>query len=123
VSNVSAPLLATHSQVIRALLRYTDWWPVGGGSVIPVGGARRSNDRSDGIPPSILNSLDERTELCRRMERLSARDRRLVFLWYVKQLSAEEIAKDLRISRRQCFRIRAKTIDEIVQLADDDRAA
>ncbi len=57
------------------------------------------------------------------MSQLSHRDRRLLFLWYVEQLTVEEIAKDLHISRRQCFRRRAHAIREIVRSGEADQAA
>ena len=43
------------------------------------------------------------------------RDRRLLYLWYLRQLPAHEIARELRISRRQCFRRRATAIRAIVE--------
>ena len=45
-------------------------------------------------------------------------DRRLLWLWYLRQLPVHEIAQDLRIGRRQCFRRRASAIQRIVELGD-----
>jgi DNA-directed RNA polymerase specialized sigma subunit len=115
---MSVSLLSTHEQVIRALLRYTDWWQPVSTSIILVGAARRSSAISDGIPPGLLSTLDERSELCRRMEHLDERDRKLLYLWYLRQLAAQDIARELRISRRQCFRRRAAAIDELVRMSD-----
>lgn len=109
--------------VVLALLRYTDWWQPGTSSVIQVGGARRNAYISDGIPSGLLSTLDERTELCRRMQHVSEAERRVLFLWYVRQLAVEDISKELRISRRQCFRRRASAIRKIVELGEPDRAA
>jgi DNA-directed RNA polymerase specialized sigma24 family protein len=115
--------LAYPGSVIRALLRYTDWWQPATSSVIQVGAARRKSALSDGIPLGLLGTLDERSELCRRMQELSDRDRRVLFLWYVQQLDAADIARELRISRRQCFRRRATAIRKIVELGEPDKAA
>src|SRR5689334_16693097 len=98
-------LLASSEEVIWALLTYTDWWQPASSSVIQVGGARRSRTLSDGIPAGLLGSLDLRSELCRRMALISERERQLLLLWYVKQLDAREISRELHISTRQCFRI------------------
>ncbi len=57
------------------------------------------------------------------MELLSERDRSLLFLWYVKQDAVEDVARTLRISRRQCFRIRTKALRTIVDAGNRDRAA
>ena len=108
--------------MIRALLRYTDWWQPASASVAIVGTARRGRDFGDGIPKGLLATLDERTELCRRMRLVEDRDRRLLFLWYVKQLIAQDIAKEMRLSRRQVFRRRANAVRLIVDLDPDGNA-
>lgn len=111
------------AEVIRGLVTYTDWWQPATTSVIQVGAARRSTDLFDGIPSGLLATLDERTELCRRMLNVGDRDRHLLFLWYVKQLPVEDIARTLKISRRQCFRLRAQAIRDIIRLGEPDEAA
>lgn len=119
-SNVSASL-ASPNEVVRSLVRYTDWWQPSTASVFQVGPARRVKGYSDGIPPGLLGSLDERAELCRRMQHIAPRDRLLLFLWYVQQLAVDDIAPLVKISRRQCFRRRAAAIREIVKLGEPER--
>jgi DNA-directed RNA polymerase specialized sigma subunit len=108
-------VLDTRRDVITALVRYTDWWQPVTSSILMAGAARRSNDFSDGIRDGLLDSLDERAELRARMARLTERDRRVLFLWYVRELEVSEIARVLKLSRRQCFRIRAAAIDQLVE--------
>lgn len=115
--------LTHRAGVIAALLRYTDWWQPGTSSVIQVGPARRNKSISDGIPLGLLGTLDERTELRRRMHQISESERTVLFLWYVRQLPVEDIAQELQISRRQCFRRRATAIKKIIELGEADRAA
>jgi DNA-directed RNA polymerase specialized sigma subunit len=103
-----AARIASREDVIRALVRYVDWWQPRSASVYRIGGRRTT--KGDGIPAGLLETLDERAELCRRMELLSERDRHLLFLWYVEQAVVEDIARTLRLSRRQCFRVRAKAL-------------
>ena len=79
---------------------------------------RRGTFASDGIRDGLLDTLPERDELCRRMQQMRESDRRLLFLWYLRQLPVHEIARELRISRRQCFRRRAAVIRRIVELGD-----
>ena len=78
---------------------------------------------TDGIPPGLISTIDIRTELGRRMSLLRERDRTVLFLWYVRQLAASDIAKQIHTSRRHCFRLRASAIREIVDLGEPDRAA
>lgn len=113
--------LDTPAEVIRSLITYTDWWQPSTSSVIQVGPARRDKWYTDGLAPGLLGSLDERAELCRRVQQIAARDRLLLFLWYIRQLPVDEIAPLVKISRRQCFRRRASAIRAIVKLGDPER--
>jgi hypothetical protein len=110
-------VLSTSEQVVWALITYTDWWQPNSASVYNVG-KRRGSFVSDGIREGLLDTLPERDELCRRMQRIAERDRRLLFLWYLRELPAIDIARELRISRRQCFRRRAAVIRRIVDLGE-----
>jgi DNA-directed RNA polymerase specialized sigma24 family protein len=124
VSSVEGALsLASADQVIRCLLTYTDWWQPNTTSVYYVGRAGRDRVLGEGIRPGLLEHLDERSELCQRMQRLSDRDRRLLYLWYLEQRAVDEIAKELKISRRQCFRRRREAIRSIIQAGERDQAA
>ncbi len=78
---------------------------------------------TDGMPPGLISTIDVRTELGRRMSLLEERDRTLLFLWYVRQLAVADIAKQIRTSRRHCFRLRASAVRMIVDLGEPDRAA
>jgi len=110
-------MLASPSQVVYALVTYTEWWQPSTASVYRIGN-RRTAFASDGIHANLLDTLPERDELCRRMQEIDESDRFLLFLWYVRQLPAHEIAKELSISRRQCFRRRAAAIRRIVELGE-----
>ncbi|MEO8424611.1 MAG: hypothetical protein ABI595_11975 [Actinomycetota bacterium] len=110
-------MLSSSNQVVWALITYTDWWQPNTASVYQVGN-RRETFASDGIRGGLLDTLPERDELCRRMQRIQEKDRLLLFLWYLRQLPAHEVAKELHISRRQCFRRRAAVIRRIVELGD-----
>lgn len=113
-------LLTSYGEVIRALLTYTDWWQPATGSLLQVGAARRAADL-DGFHTALLERLDERTELCHRTAQLEERDRKILFLWYVKQATVEEIARAMRLSPRQCFRRRGAAIRRIVELGLPDQ--
>jgi DNA-directed RNA polymerase specialized sigma24 family protein len=115
-------MLESPRQVVWSLLTYTDWWQPATSSVLQVGAARRKSQFPEGIPAGLLETLDVRAELCRRVSLLEDRDRQVLYLWYVVQLPAEDIAKSVRISRRQCFRRRAKAIRKIVEFGEPEAA-
>ena len=111
-------MLSSPKQVVWALITYTDWWQPTTSSFYKVGAARRDRTAGDGMRPGLLEKLGERDELCWRMSQIAEQDRRLLYLWYLKQLDAYEIARELHISRRQCFRRRAAAIRTIVELGE-----
>jgi DNA-directed RNA polymerase specialized sigma subunit len=108
-------MLDSPREVVRALLTYMDWWQPATTSVLQAGAARRGNDPAQGFRAGLLETLDERTELSRRMQHIEDRDRRVLFLWYVRQVAVKDICRAVRISRRQCFRRRAKAIRLLVE--------
>jgi DNA-directed RNA polymerase specialized sigma24 family protein len=110
-------MLSTSTQIVWALITYTDWWQPSSTSVYRVG-SDRETFAGDGLRAGLLDTLSERTELCRRMRHVADRDRQLLYLWYLRQLPAHEIAKELGISRRQCFRRRAAVIRRLVELGE-----
>ena len=110
-------MLSSPSQIVWALITYTDWWQPSTESVYRIG-ARRATFASDGMPGGLLDTLSERDELCRRMLQVRESDRRLLWLWYLRQLPVHEIARDMQIGRRQCFRRRAAAVRRIVELGD-----
>jgi hypothetical protein len=116
-------VLESRHEVIRCLVTYNDWWQPATSSVLQVAGARRDKEFGDGLRSGLVDTLDERTELCRRVATLSDQDRRILFLWYVKQLHVDDIAQAVRVSRRQCFRRRANAVEAIVKLGEPDKAA
>jgi hypothetical protein len=115
-------VLSSPKRVEWALITYTDWWQPSTASIYQVRKTPGSL-ASDGMPSGLLDSLSERGELCWRMRQIADRDRRLLYLWYLRQLPAHEIARELRISRRQCFRRRASAIRRIVELGSVGDAA
>lgn len=117
-------MLASPVEVIRCLVTYTDWYQPQTTSLFRMAAPGRGKGLpSDGMRPGFAHGLDERIELERRLRQLSDRDRHILFLWYVAQLPADEIAQVVGISRRQCFRIRGKAIQSIVEAGEPGRAA
>ncbi len=109
--------------MIRCLLTYSDWAQPATGSIIQVGAARRANGAGDGFRQGLIETLDEREELRRRVWRLEDRARRVLFLWYMQQLEVQDIARAVRVSRRHVFRLRSQAVQRIVELGEPERAA
>ena len=107
-------MLSTPREVVWALITYTDWWQPTTASIYQVG-KRRASFASDGMHGRLLDTLSERDELCRRMQDVDETSRHVLYLWYLRQLPVNDIARELRIGRRQCFRRRAAAVRAIVE--------
>jgi DNA-directed RNA polymerase specialized sigma24 family protein len=115
-------MLSSTHDVIRCLMTYTDWWQMSTSSVLQVGVARRGQEGGDGLHPGLVDTLDERTELCRRVGLLNERDRRVLIMWYVLQLPVADIARAIGVSGRQCHRLRGRAVRRIVDLGEEAEA-
>ena len=113
-------MFPTVREVVRALVLYTDWWQPETASVLQVG--RRRGGFDDGVRDAHLDSVGVRAELGRRVRRLEPRDRMILFLWYLQELPAHEIAREVGISRRQCFRRRSAALAALVDEAESSAA-
>lgn len=109
--------------VVHCLVTYTDWWQPVTTSLLQAPAARRLPENLDGFRPGLLDTLEEREELRRRVTRLDERERKLLFLWYVALLSVEEIARAVGVSRRHCFRLRASAVRAIVDVDPTEEVA
>ena len=115
-------MLDSRPDVVRCLLTYADWWQPTTGSVLVAALSRRASEW-DGLRAGLIDSIDERSELCRRMAHIDEADRHILLLWYIAQLAPDEIAHVVGISRRQCYRRRAQAIQMIVSLGKPEEAA
>lgn len=115
-------MLNSADEVIRCLVTCTDWWQPSSAWMVKVK-QRRGNHHSDGFRVGLVDSLGERAELTRRLRYISESDRHLLFLWYVEYRQVEDISRILGISRRQCFRRRARIIRDLVELGAEQAVA
>lgn len=116
-------MLDSGREVVRCLVTYNDWWQPSTGSILKVGAAKLDKNIGDGLKAGLLETIEERVELCRRVSMLSDSDRLLLFYWYVRQQHVDDVADALDISRRQCFRRRAQAIKRIVEAGAPSQAA
>jgi DNA-directed RNA polymerase specialized sigma24 family protein len=112
-------LFASPEGVAYALKRYRDVFDPKTTSVIVV--SHDAFDATQGpFRNGLISRLDEREELCRRMtERLEARERKLLFLWYVADLAPAGVARSLGISRMHAYRLRKNALSA---LCDEEEA-
>lgn len=108
-------MLDTFDAVERALRHYTDAVQVRSSSIMSTGGTG-GGDRFP-FHPSLLDGVEERAELGRRMRWLEPEERAVLVGWYVEALSASALARRLGRSVRHVYRLRRNAIDYLVSMA------
>jgi hypothetical protein len=108
-------MLDSFAAVERALARYTDPLQPRSGSISAVPTARAG---ADGAPfhPALLDGLEERAELRRRMAWLEEEAAVVLVRWYIEGVRPEAIARGLGRSVRHVYRRRADAIRLLVDL-------
>jgi hypothetical protein len=112
-------MLATFASVEHALSHYTDCFQPRTGSVTSLGGGKGSGG---GHPfhPALLEDLEERTELGRRMAWLEREEAVVLLRWYVEGARPDAIAAGLARSLRHVYRRRTSAIAALVALGRSD---
>ena len=110
-------MLDTFASVERALSRYTDCLQPRTGSITALcrsGGG--SGSSGSPFHPALLDDLEEREELRRRIAWLSDEEAVVVFRWYIEGAKPEVIAAGLGRSLRHVYRRRSSAVAAIVAL-------
>ena len=111
-------MLATYASVEHALSHYTDCFQPRTGSVASLGG--KVSGAGHAIHPALLEGLEERTELCRRMAWLDREEAVILVRWYVEGAKPCVIAQGLGRSLRHVYRRRNSGVSTLVALGRSD---
>ena len=112
-------MLATYASVEYALTHYTDCFQPRTGSVTSLGGGK-SAGTGHPFHHALLEDLEERTELGRRMAWLEREEAVVLLRWYVEGARPEVIAAGLARSLRHVYRRRMSAIEALVALGRSD---
>jgi DNA-directed RNA polymerase specialized sigma24 family protein len=112
-------MLDSFPSVERALTRYADQWQPSTGSVSVVPTTKPNGDRFP-FHPSLLDRLEERTELRRRIGWLEHEEAVVLVRWYVEGARPDAIARDLGRSVRHVYRYRVSAIERLIALGRAD---
>jgi hypothetical protein len=112
-------MLATYASVEHALSHYSDCCQPRSGSVTSLGGGKGSGGGTS-FHPALLDDLEERRELGRRMAWLDRDDALVLLRWYVEGARPEAIAAGLARSLRHVYRRRTSAIQALVALGRSD---
>jgi hypothetical protein len=115
-------MLDTFASVERALTRYTDVLQPRTSSVSTLSRTSAGGDRFP-FHPGLLDDLEERSELRRRLRWLEDEEALVLLRWYIEGARPELIAGALRRSVRHVYRRRVSAIERIVALGSADEFA
>jgi hypothetical protein len=115
-------VLDSFASVERALARYSDPLQPRSGSVGVGPATKPSGDRFP-FHPALLDGLEERAELRRRMVWLDNEEAVVLVRWYVEGAHPDVIARELGRSVRHVYRHRVTAIECLVSLGMSDEFA
>ena len=107
-------MLETDRDLIRCLVTYTDWWQPATSSIMTPSPRDRAARTPRIFRDGFVEHLDDRNELAWRLSFLDHADRKLLYLFYVAYLPIDEIAEQMGISARQCYRRRTRAIERLI---------
>lgn len=113
-------MLDTFGSVERALRRYTDPLQPRTGSCTAIPRSGGSSGSGAVFHPALLDDLEERTELRRRMAWLGREEAVVLFRWYVEGAKPQAIADGLGRSLRHVYRRRIAGIESLLALGRSD---
>jgi len=109
-------MLDTFESIERALRHYADAVQARSTSIMACSSSGGGGDRFP-FHPSLLDSLDERTELRRRMVWLEPEEREVLVGWYVSGLGPHTVAARMNRSVRHVYRLRRSAIEYLVSMS------
>jgi DNA-directed RNA polymerase specialized sigma24 family protein len=110
-------MLDTFESVERALRHYSDALQASSSSIMTCSSSGSSGADRFPFHPALLDSLEERTELRRRMVWLEPEEREVLVGWYVSGLGPHAVASAMGRSVRHVYRLRRSAIDYLVSMS------
>lgn len=108
----------TTADIAAALGRVRDSYDPRTTSVLAV--PRDGGGVSEPFHARFLDELDERRELERLLDLLPEKERTLLILWFTIGKPVAHIARQLRISRVHCYRLKAKAFETMLSTMRED---
>jgi len=105
-------------QVVRALKAFSDYYDPRSSSVM-VATNRTTDVDADPFRRGFLDSLDLRSELLGRLSSLDERERAVLMLWYLEDLSVPQICERMNLSRSHCYRLRDRAVGMMLDQVED----
>ena len=84
---------------------------------------RRGSSRATSATPASIFKIEERSAVSRRFRSLAPRERLVLFRSFVQEVPAAEIASELGISTRYCYKLRNRALDRLTSETLDEQVA
>lgn len=110
-------MFKSESQVVRALKAFSHYYDPKSSSVL-VAMNRTTDVDADPFRRGFLDSLELRAELLGRLSSLDERERAVLMLWYLEDLSVPQICERLNLSRSHCYRLRDRALGMMIDVEE-----
>ncbi len=104
-------------KIIKLLQILNDYYHIRSNSIVTIGSSRKNFHQYSPFRKGFLSSIDERTEIIKRLNRLEGRKKYILLRYYTFSKPISEISNQLKISQRHFYRLKK---DALNQLTEDD---
>lgn len=105
-------------QVVRSLKAFRDYYDPKSSSVM-IASSRTTDVDADPFRRGFLDTLDLRSQLLGRLSSLDERERAVLMLWYLEDLTVPQICERMNLSRSHCYRLRDRAISMMLDQVDE----
>ena len=106
-------MLSTPEKVISGLKTLNDCYYLKSKSIVYANHDSLDSKYREPFRKGFLSEADKRFELIKRLNKLDDRERKILLLFYTFSVPIDHIAEEVGVSRRHCYRIKKKGIENI----------
>ena len=109
-------MLSTPEKVISGLKTLNDCYCLKSKSIVCASHDSPDSKYREPFYRGFLSEADKRFELVKRLNKLDDREKTILLLFYAFSMPVDNIAKEVGVSWRHCYRIKKKAIESIIDM-------
>ena len=112
-------MLDTPGEVINVLKTLNDYYCLKSNFIIYPKSNKTDIRNREPFRPGFLNSIEKRSELLKRLNKLNKNEKNILLLFYTFCKSITYIEHALCLSCRHCYRVKKKALQNIISMGEE----
>ena len=114
-------MLDSYNEVIITLKSLNDYYYLKSNFIICPKLGKFNTKGREPFSSGFLESIEIRNELLRRLNKLEEREKNILLLFYTFGKPIDYIEQELHLSSRQCYRIKKKALEKIINFEKKEK--